>query len=86
MLLTDLHLQIRTISKILSLCYYYCSAVILGHENASIHIDAVVDPLCPLGQKLASLLRVLWKYAQPSMRIVLNPMVSYLCFIFPTPF
>ncbi|XP_031384011.1 UDP-glucose:glycoprotein glucosyltransferase [Punica granatum] len=52
------------------------SAVILGNENASIHIDAVIDPLSPMGQKLASLLRVVWKYSQPSMRIVLNPMSS----------
>ncbi|KAK4757504.1 hypothetical protein SAY87_018805 [Trapa incisa] len=52
------------------------SAVVLGNENASIHIDAVIDPLSPSGQKLASLLRVLQKYAHPSMRIVLNPMSS----------
>ncbi|MBA0815114.1 hypothetical protein Gohar_020885 [Gossypium harknessii] len=52
------------------------SAVILNNENSSIHIDAVVDPLSPSGQKLSSLLRVLAKYVHPSMRIVLNPMVS----------
>lgn len=48
----------------------------LGNENATIHIDAVIDPLSPTGQKLASLLQVLKKHVQTSMRIVLNPMVS----------
>ncbi|KAJ4832577.1 hypothetical protein Tsubulata_030778 [Turnera subulata] len=52
------------------------SAVIIDNENSSVHIDAVVDPLSPTGQKVASLLRVLGKYIQPSMRIVLNPMSS----------
>ncbi|KAK0591027.1 hypothetical protein LWI29_034667 [Acer saccharum] len=52
------------------------SAVILNNENATIHIDAVIDPLTPSGQKLSPLLRVLQKYAQPSMRIVLNPLSS----------
>lgn len=52
------------------------SAVLLNNGNSSIHIDAVVDPLSPSGQKLASLLRVLWKYIQPSMRIILNPLSS----------
>ncbi|KAL1065904.1 hypothetical protein V6Z11_D12G028700 [Gossypium hirsutum] len=52
------------------------SAVVVNNENSSIHIDAVVDPLSPPGQKLSSLLRVLAKYAHPSMRIVLNPLSS----------
>lgn len=52
------------------------SAVVLNNENSSIHIDAVVDPLSPSGQKLSSLLRVLAKYVHPSMRIVLNPLSS----------
>ncbi|GAB4848141.1 hypothetical protein Ancab_002807 [Ancistrocladus abbreviatus] len=52
------------------------SAVVLNYENSSIHIDAVVDPLSPSGQKLASLLQVLQKYIHPSMRIVLNPLSS----------
>ncbi|KAG6391795.1 hypothetical protein SASPL_149555 [Salvia splendens] len=52
------------------------SAVILQNENSSIHIDAVIDPLSPSGQKLAALLRILSKYVQPSMRLVLNPMSS----------
>ncbi|TQD80729.1 hypothetical protein C1H46_033699 [Malus baccata] len=51
-------------------------AIVLNNENASIHIDAVIDPLSPFGQKLSSILRVLWKYTQPSMRIVLNPLSS----------
>ncbi|KAH9751405.1 UDP-glucose:glycoprotein glucosyltransferase [Citrus sinensis] len=52
------------------------SAVVFNSENSTIHIDAVIDPLSPTGQKLSSLLRVLQRYAQPSMRIVLNPMVN----------
>ncbi|KAH6755044.1 EMS-MUTAGENIZED BRI1 SUPPRESSOR 1 [Perilla frutescens var. hirtella] len=52
------------------------SAVLLQNENSSIHIDAVIDPLSPSGQKLAALLRILLKYVQPSMRLVLNPMSS----------
>lgn len=52
------------------------SAVILNNENSSIHIDAVIDPLSPSGQKLAPLLRMLWNWIQPSMRIVLNPLSS----------
>ncbi|XP_050208760.1 UDP-glucose:glycoprotein glucosyltransferase [Mercurialis annua] len=52
------------------------SAVILENENSSVHIDAVIDPLSPVGQKVASLLKVLRQYIQPSMRIVLNPMSS----------
>ncbi|XP_058110357.1 UDP-glucose:glycoprotein glucosyltransferase isoform X2 [Magnolia sinica] len=52
------------------------SAVVLNSGNSSIHIDAVIDPLSPVGQKLSPLLRVLWKCIQPSMRIVLNPLSS----------
>ncbi|KAK8444902.1 hypothetical protein SEVIR_9G223900v4 [Setaria viridis] len=52
------------------------SAIRLNNENSSIHIDAVIDPLSPTGQKLAPLLRILWKQIQPSMRIVLNPISS----------
>lgn len=52
------------------------SAVILKSENSTIHIDAVIDPLSSSGQKLSPLLRILWKYFQPSMRIVLNPISS----------
>jgi UDP-glucose:glycoprotein glucosyltransferase len=52
------------------------SAIKLNNENSSIHIDAVIDPLSPTGQKLAPLLRILWKQIQPSMRIVLNPISS----------
>ncbi|PON86639.1 UDP-glucose:Glycoprotein Glucosyltransferase [Trema orientale] len=52
------------------------SAVVLGNENSSIHIDAVIDPLSQSAQKVSSILRVLWKYIQPSMRIVLNPLGS----------
>ncbi|KAF9602136.1 hypothetical protein IFM89_025181 [Coptis chinensis] len=68
------------------------SAVILSNEDSSIHIDAVIDPLSPSGQKLSPLLRVLWKWIQPSMRIVLNPLSSlvdlplksYYRFVLPT--
>ncbi|TKY71358.1 UDP-glucose:glycoprotein glucosyltransferase [Spatholobus suberectus] len=52
------------------------SAIILQNENSSIHIDACLDPLSPTSQKLSGILRVLWKYIQPSMRIVLNPLSS----------
>ncbi|XP_068649445.1 UDP-glucose:glycoprotein glucosyltransferase [Aristolochia californica] len=52
-----------------------CSAVTLN-GSSSIHIDAVIDPLSPTGQKLAPLLRLFWKSIQPSMRIVLNPVSS----------
>ncbi|XP_028800912.1 UDP-glucose:glycoprotein glucosyltransferase isoform X2 [Neltuma alba] len=52
------------------------SAIILNNENSSIHIDAVLDPLSPTSQRLSGILRVLWKYVQPSMRIVLNPLSS----------
>ncbi|KAI7751028.1 hypothetical protein M8C21_007077 [Ambrosia artemisiifolia] len=68
------------------------SAVVLGSENSTIHIDAVLDPLSSSGQKLASLLRILWKCSQPSMRLVFNPMSSlvdlplknYYRFVTPT--
>lgn len=53
------------------------SAVVLTGESP-IHIDAVIDPLSPSGQKLASLLQILMKHFQPSMRIILNPLVSYV--------
>ncbi|KAG7031020.1 UDP-glucose:glycoprotein glucosyltransferase, partial [Cucurbita argyrosperma subsp. argyrosperma] len=52
------------------------SAIVVSNENSSIHIDAVIDPLSPSGQKLSSILRVLAKYIQPSMRIILNPLSS----------
>ncbi|XP_010523682.1 PREDICTED: UDP-glucose:glycoprotein glucosyltransferase isoform X2 [Tarenaya hassleriana] len=52
------------------------SAVVMGNETATIHIDAVIDPLSPVGQKLASLLRVLGKHVETSMRIILNPVSS----------
>ncbi|CAL9044711.1 unnamed protein product [Musa banksii] len=52
------------------------SAVNLNTGNSSIHIDAVIDPLSPSGQKLSPLLRILWKCIRPSMRIVLNPVSS----------
>lgn len=57
--------------------FFFFSAIVLNNENSSIHIDAVIDPLSPSGQKLSSILRVLWKYIQPSMRIVLNPLVRH---------
>ncbi|KAL2647851.1 hypothetical protein AAZV13_05G141800 [Glycine max] len=52
------------------------SVIILNNVNSSIHIDAVLDPLSPTSQRLSGILRVLWKYIQPSMRIVLNPVSS----------
>lgn len=59
--------------EILSSTY---SAVVLNNEDSSIHVDAVVDPLSPSGQKVSALLRLLSKYIQPSMRLVLNPLSS----------
>ncbi|KAK1287551.1 UDP-glucose:glycoprotein glucosyltransferase [Acorus calamus] len=52
------------------------SAVVLDSGNSSIHIDAVIDPLSPSGQKLSPLLRILQKYVRTSMRIILNPVSS----------
>ncbi|EPS69252.1 hypothetical protein M569_05510, partial [Genlisea aurea] len=52
------------------------SAVFLENQDSSIHIDVVIDPLSPTGQKLSSLLSILSKYIQPSMRLVLNPVTS----------
>ncbi|KAG6576980.1 UDP-glucose:glycoprotein glucosyltransferase, partial [Cucurbita argyrosperma subsp. sororia] len=52
------------------------SAIVVDNENSSMHIDAVIDPLSPSGQKLSSILRVLSKYIQPSMKIILNPLSS----------
>ncbi|KAI3702099.1 hypothetical protein L6452_27772 [Arctium lappa] len=68
------------------------SAVVIGGENSTIHIDAVIDPLSSSGQKISSLLRILWKCSQPSMRLVFNPMSSlvdiplknYYRFVTPT--
>nr|XP_043627577.1 UDP-glucose:glycoprotein glucosyltransferase [Erigeron canadensis] len=68
------------------------SAVVIGSENSTIHIDAVIDPLSSSGQKVSSLLRILWKCTQPSMRLVFNPMSSlvdlplknYYRFVTPT--
>ncbi|KVH88595.1 UDP-glucose:Glycoprotein Glucosyltransferase [Cynara cardunculus var. scolymus] len=68
------------------------SAVVIGGQNATIHIDAVIDPLSSSGQKISSLLRILWKCSQPSMRLVFNPMSSlvdiplknYYRFVTPT--
>lgn len=60
----------------------FVSAVILQNENSTIHIDAVIDPLSASGQKLTPLLRILQRQIQPSMRIVLNPVVSsYLLYL-----
>ncbi|KAJ9552536.1 hypothetical protein OSB04_016581 [Centaurea solstitialis] len=68
------------------------SAVVIGGANSTIHIDAVMDPLSSTGQKISSLLRILWKCTQPSMRLVFNPMSSlvdiplksYYRFVTPT--
>ncbi|GJX20436.1 UDP-glucose:glyco glucosyltransferase isoform X1 [Tanacetum coccineum] len=52
------------------------SGVVLGSENSTIHIDAVIDPLSSSGQKISSLLRIIQKCSQPSMRLVFNPLSS----------
>uniref|UniRef100_A0A0E0CPF8 UDP-glucose:glycoprotein glucosyltransferase n=1 Tax=Oryza meridionalis TaxID=40149 RepID=A0A0E0CPF8_9ORYZ len=53
------------------------SAIKLNGMSSGVHIDAVIDPLSPAGQKLAPLLRILWRQIQPSMRIVLNPIDDF---------
>ncbi|XP_071733652.1 UDP-glucose:glycoprotein glucosyltransferase-like [Rutidosis leptorrhynchoides] len=68
------------------------SAVVIGSENSTLHIDAVIDPLSSSGQKVSSLLCILSKCSQPSMRLVFNPMSSlvdlplknYYRFVTPT--
>ncbi|PWA75078.1 UDP-glucose:glycoprotein glucosyltransferase [Artemisia annua] len=52
------------------------SGVVLGSENSTIHIDAVIDPLSSSGQKISALLRIIQKCSQPSMRLVFNPLSS----------
>ncbi|GLJ16960.1 hypothetical protein SUGI_0293070 [Cryptomeria japonica] len=52
------------------------SAIVKGREDANVHIDAVIDPLSSSGQKIAPLLRLLEKWFQPSLRIIMNPMSS----------
>ncbi|GKD98736.1 UDP-glucose:glycoprotein glucosyltransferase, partial [Tanacetum coccineum] len=61
--------------KMLSADY---SGVILGSENSTIHTDAVIDPLSSSGQKISSLLRIIQKCSQPSMRLVFNPLSSLM--------
>lgn len=39
-------------------------------------MDAVIDPLSAIGQKLSPLLVLLQEWIKPSMRICFNPMVS----------
>lgn len=69
-----------TSDSLISFCSLSCSAIKLNSMNSSIHIDAVIDPLSPAGQKLSPLLRILSRQIQPSMRIVLNPIV---CIFYP---
>ncbi|XP_052726780.1 uncharacterized protein LOC108334211 [Vigna angularis] len=57
------------------------SAIILHNKNSRFHIDAHLDLLSPTGQNLFGILRVLWKYIQPSMRIVLNPLVVHFFYL-----
>eukprot|EP00250_Pteridium_aquilinum_P011892 c20372_g1_i1 orf=227-5122(+) len=52
------------------------SAIIQESENATVHVDAIVDPLSSTGQKLSPLLSLLQNWFQASMRILLNPMNS----------
>nr|GEV63748.1 UDP-glucose:glycoprotein glucosyltransferase [Tanacetum cinerariifolium] len=54
------------------------SGVVLGSENSTIHIDVVIDPLSSSGQKISSLLRIIQKCSQPSMRLVFNPLSSLM--------
>ncbi|KAM7478863.1 hypothetical protein LguiA_027076 [Lonicera macranthoides] len=51
------------------------SAVVLNNENSCVHIDAVIDPLSPSGQKLSSLLR---------SSLVDLPLKNYYRYVVPT--
>lgn len=52
------------------------SAIIQLSDNATVHVDAIIDPLSSTGQKLTPLLLLLQQWFQTSMRILLNPMNS----------
>ncbi|KAH7387951.1 hypothetical protein KP509_16G050200 [Ceratopteris richardii] len=52
------------------------SAIVQEHENATVHVDAIIDPLSSTGQKLTPLLLLLQSWFHASMRIMLNPMNS----------
>lgn len=56
-------------------CYLY-SAIVRNVEESPIHVDAVIDPLSAIGQKLSPLLVLLQEWTKPSMRICFNPMAS----------
>lgn len=52
------------------------SAIVQESENATVHVDAIVDPLSSTGQKLSPFFMLLQSWFQASMRILLNPMNS----------
>ncbi|KAG0591180.1 hypothetical protein KC19_1G156300 [Ceratodon purpureus] len=52
------------------------SAIVRNIEESPIHVDAVIDPLSAIGQKLSPLLVLLQEWIKPSMRICFNPMSS----------
>ena len=56
-------------------CYLY-SAIVRNVEESPIHVDAVIDPLSAVGQKLSPLLVLLQEWIKPSIRICFNPMAS----------
>ncbi|XP_024372023.1 UDP-glucose:glycoprotein glucosyltransferase isoform X2 [Physcomitrium patens] len=52
------------------------SAIVNHIEESPIHVDAVIDPLSAIGQKLSPILVLLQEWMKPSMRICFNPMSS----------
>ncbi|MCO5576449.1 hypothetical protein L7F22_030259 [Adiantum nelumboides] len=52
------------------------SAIIQEFENATVHVDAIVDPLSSIGQRLSPFFVLLQSWFKASMRILLNPMNS----------
>jgi hypothetical protein len=61
-----------------------CSAIVTHAEESPIHVDAVMDPLSSIGQRLTPLLVLLQEWIKPSLRICFNPMARVLPFCWPT--
>lgn len=61
-----------------------CSAIVTHAEESPIHVDAVMDPLSSIGQRLTPLLVLLQEWIKPSLRICFNPMARILHFCWPT--
>lgn len=61
-----------------------CSAIVTHAEESPIHVDAVMDPLSSIGQRLTPLLVLLQEWIKPSLRICFNPMARVLPSCWPT--